>query len=337
MPTEAEMNSPDWHPAEEMPQGPIPTGVEFRAMRAVLGLSLPELAQRTRLRVHRLAAIENRAAPHADIDEQVLHVVLMKSGVRWHPDLARQLQVAAADTGLQDLEQLLDHTGSSHLADLDEMAGTDVHLRAGPDHVWLGGPGVDVVMTFPFDIEDFWDVVEDIAAGPAPSLPPPGVPVPDPDDDDEDDDGVSLPELERVIEAQVGLPVGPLVDVLGGGWRRGADVLEAEGGLLSRTWFVSGEPAQLLLGVDQSSFALARPEGRWEDHRPVLHPVDQHVLDLTDLLVRPAEVAAVAAALVGASRAAVRWCVLCRRQRSAWHMDGDECHDCMSEHRGTVF
>ena len=327
------MNSPDWHPAKEMPQGPIPTGVEFRAMRTVLGLSLPELAQRTRLRVHRLAAIENRAAPHADIDEQVLHVVLVKSGVRWHPDLARQLQVAGLTTDVHDLAQLLDDTDTGDLEELARLAGSEVALRVGHDHVWLGSLGAEVALAFPFDLVDFWDVVEDVAAGAAP-LPPPAR-VPEPDDDD--DDGVSLSELERVIEARMGLPVGPLVDALGGGWRRGADVLEAQGGLLSQTWFVSGEPAQLLLGVDQSSFALARPEGRWEDHRPVLHPVDQHVLDLTDLLVRPAEVAAVAAALVGASRAAVRWCALCRQARSAWHMDGDECHDCMSEHRGTVF
>lgn len=166
MPTQEELDSPLFHPAEEMPQGPIPTGFEFRAMRVVLGLSLPELAERAHLRVHRLSSIENRSAPRADIDEQVLHVVLMKSGSRWNADLDRLLRGIGLATEVQDLAQLLDDTGTADLAELGEMAGTGVQVTAGPDHVRLRGRTAEVCMVFPFDIVDFWDVVEDLAAGP---------------------------------------------------------------------------------------------------------------------------------------------------------------------------
>ncbi|GAB4079941.1 hypothetical protein GCU67_00865 [Modestobacter muralis] len=46
LPARAERESEGHHPAEESPQGPIPTAPEFRAMRPILGPPSGELARR---------------------------------------------------------------------------------------------------------------------------------------------------------------------------------------------------------------------------------------------------------------------------------------------------
>lgn len=162
-PTHDELESPDFHPAEELPQGPIPTGPEFRVMRLLLGLSLAELAERIGWPVHRVAGIEGRLTPLADVDELVLHTVLIKSGVRWHPDLIAIARLAWHDREIHDWDQLLDHTTSADLADLDEMAGPRVGIDQDGADVLVTGPHAQVRMLFPLDLEEFWDVVEDIA------------------------------------------------------------------------------------------------------------------------------------------------------------------------------
>jgi len=164
LPTHAELESEDHHPAEESPQGPIPTGPEFRAMRLILGLSLGELARRTAQPVHRLASIESRPLPLGDLDELVLHTVLMKSGARWHPDLARLLALSGSSSDVQDWADLLDRTGSADLADLDEMVGPWVQVTEAAGQVVVHGHGIEALMAFPLDLEEVWDVVEDIAA-----------------------------------------------------------------------------------------------------------------------------------------------------------------------------
>jgi hypothetical protein len=163
MPTHDELESPDFHPAEELPQGPIPTGPEFRVMRLLLGFSLAELAKRIGRPVHWVAGIEGRRTPLADLDELVLHTVLMKSGVRWHPDLLAVADLAWRHHEVQDWTQLLDDTGSADLADLDGMAGTRVRIEQDGSDVLVTGPDAQVRMLFPLDLEEFWDVVEDVA------------------------------------------------------------------------------------------------------------------------------------------------------------------------------
>ncbi|SDP11602.1 hypothetical protein SAMN05660199_03190 [Klenkia soli] len=164
MPTHAELESDDFHPAEELPQGPIPTGPEFRVMRLIRGFSLRDMADRVRRPVHWVAAIEGRRVPLADLDELVLHTVLRKCGVRWFPDLLEVASAAWHDSDLHDWAQLLDHTGSEDLADLDDMAGPRVQVTRADDAVLVVGSAARVQMLFPLDIEEFWDVVEDVAA-----------------------------------------------------------------------------------------------------------------------------------------------------------------------------
>lgn len=163
MPTHQELESENYHPAEELPQGPIPTGREFRIMRQILGLSLRELAARIHRPVHVLASIESRRLPVADPDELLLHTVLMKSGARWHPDLVEISGAAWRTIEVHGWAQLLDDTGSVDLADLDEMAGTGVQITRDGDDVAIIGIHASARMAFPLDIEEFWDVVEDVA------------------------------------------------------------------------------------------------------------------------------------------------------------------------------
>ncbi|MEI4279103.1 hypothetical protein [Klenkia terrae] len=169
MPTHAELESVDFHPAEELPQGPIPTGPEFRVMRSILGLTLGELAGLACRPVHWVAAIEGRRVPLADPDELTLHTVLMKSGVRWHPDLVEVANTAWRSLDVQDWAQLLDDTGSTDIADLDEMAGTRVDISNQDGDLLVVGLHAEVRMVFPLDIEEFWDVVEDVARATGPA------------------------------------------------------------------------------------------------------------------------------------------------------------------------
>lgn len=159
LPTEADMESDGYHPAEEMPQGPIPTGAEFRVMRQVLGLSLAELADRVGRPVHRVAEIEGRAVPRRDVDELVLHTVLVKSGVRWNSGLARLATVPAADGEVQDWSDVTALIGDEAFVGV-LLPGLRVGLVVGG--VLLEGNGIDVILAYPFDPIDLWDVALDI-------------------------------------------------------------------------------------------------------------------------------------------------------------------------------
>ncbi|GAA4301314.1 hypothetical protein GCM10023162_02470 [Klenkia terrae] len=70
---------------------------------------------------------------------------------------------------VQDWAQLLDDTGSTDIADLDEMAGTRVDISNQDGDLLVVGLHAEVRMVFPLDIEEFWDVVEDVARATGPA------------------------------------------------------------------------------------------------------------------------------------------------------------------------
>ncbi|MBJ7453631.1 MAG: hypothetical protein JHC71_16340 [Blastococcus sp.] len=115
-------------------------------------------------------------------------------------------------------------------------------------------------------------------------------------------DETELTELLDVGYADV-------VRALGAGWRRetGAQV---EDGV---AWFVSGEPAQVAVGVQGPWFVLARPLTAWGEHRPGPLMGDGPRFTRDDVLHLPDVVADVAEAVASRRRRSFRWCRTCRR------------------------
>lgn len=115
-------------------------------------------------------------------------------------------------------------------------------------------------------------------------------------------DEAELTELLDVTYADV-------VRALGAGWRRetGAD------GQDGVRWFVSGEPAQLAVGVQGPWFVLDRPLTARGRHRPGPLMGDGPRLTRDDVLHQPDVVAEMAEAVASHRRRSFRWCRTCRR------------------------
>lgn len=144
---------------------------------------------------------------------------------------------------------------------------------------------------------------------------------------------MSTAELADVLR----LPAGGLVDVIGGGWRRADDIMQAQD-LTVREWYVSGDPEQVLMGVDGCVVVLARPVGTWHGHRCGITPEDSVTFSSAELVSNSEVVRATIHGITAASRRRIRWCRTCRSSFSPWHMDASgECHGCMAEHRGVTF
>lgn len=85
---------------------------------------------------------------------------------------------------------------------------------------------------------------------------------------------------------------------------------------------VSGEPAQVALGVEGPWFVLARPLTRWAEPLQ-LQPADRQPFTLDDLLNLPEVVAEAADEIAARRRRSFRWCRTCRRVQSAeWFTGG---------------
>ncbi len=94
---------------------------------------------------------------------------------------------------------------------------------------------------------------------------------------------------------------------LGAGWR-----WEDPGPEDGFRWFVSGEPAQLSIGVDAVGFVLARPLVAWSPRQDVV-PSGGLRFTREQLQWFPAEVTAEAEAIATGVRRSFRWCRTCRR------------------------
>ena len=134
-------------------------------------------------------------------------------------------------------------------------------------------------------------------------------------------DEAELTELLNVTYADV-------VRALGAGWRRetGAD------GQDGARWFVSGEPAQLAVGVQGPWFVLARPLTSWDEHRPGPLMGDGPRLTRDDVLHQPDLVAEMAEAVASHRRRSFRWCHTCRRATApeSFVAGKGSCEQCVS-------
>jgi hypothetical protein len=112
---------------------------------------------------------------------------------------------------------------------------------------------------------------------------------------------------EQALTDALGVDWPDVVRVLGAGW--GREPAGADDGM---QWFVSGEPAQVSIGVEGRSFVLARPLVDWGPRREV-EPADGGRFTREHLLWFPDDVSAVAEAIASRRRRSFRWCRTCRR------------------------
>jgi hypothetical protein len=131
---------------------------------------------------------------------------------------------------------------------------------------------------------------------------------------------------EQALAELLGVRYADVVRALGTGWRR---EFEDRGGV---QWFVSGEPAQVAVGVHGPTFVLARPLTRWDEGGLDLQPADRREFGRDDLLHFPEVVAEAADEIASRRRRSFRWCRMCRRVHPPEWFVGTErvCQECES-------
>ncbi|WP_211660544.1 hypothetical protein [Modestobacter muralis] len=131
---------------------------------------------------------------------------------------------------------------------------------------------------------------------------------------------------EQELAALVGVRYEDVVRAVGTGWRR-VDV--ADGGV---TWFVSGRPAQVALGVGAGMVTLgAVTAGGLGDARD-----SGRSFSRDDLLCSPEWLAQVAEEFARARRRTFRWCPTCREPHPPEEFAGYRgvCTGCAERHHG---
>ncbi|MGY1620193.1 hypothetical protein ACI797_25925 [Geodermatophilus sp. SYSU D00691] len=128
---------------------------------------------------------------------------------------------------------------------------------------------------------------------------------------------------EQALAEALGVRYPDVLRALGTGWRRASIATDGA------EWFVSGEPAQVAVGVTGPWFVLARPLTRWGSGVD-LQPADQRQFGRDDLLYDSEIVAAGADEIASRRRRSFRWCRSCRRVHPPEWFVGTErvCQDC---------
>jgi hypothetical protein len=151
------------------------------------------------------------------------------------------------------------------------------------------------------------------------------------------DAGVRVREAgDAELAAFLGVEEARLVEVLGAGWRRETALPEGS----RETWFVAGEPAQVAVGFDGTTFLLARPVGRWvEWAQPDWHFDSRHPFRREDLHGPVELLREVADEIAARRRRSFRWCRTCRRlEAPEWFMPAyGICMNCAEAHHGIRF
>lgn len=114
---------------------------------------------------------------------------------------------------------------------------------------------------------------------------------------------------EAELAELFGVGYDAVVRALGTGWRRESAAAGDDG----VAWFVSGEPAQVSIGVQGPWFVLARPVSSGDEHRPGPLMGEGPRYSRDDVLHLPDVVADAAEAVASRRRRSFRWCRSCRR------------------------
>ncbi len=143
-------------------------------------------------------------------------------------------------------------------------------------------------------------------------------------------------DVTHVLAELLATPADILVEQIGGGWRRvpASDTDEPP----DRTWFVSGHPPQVMIGVGRADVCVAEAAAQWYGHLPELAP--GAILTIHDRTTALA--AATLSAAVGEAeqrrRATFRYCRYCRRLVAPEHLfSEDTCHICATRFQGVVY
>jgi hypothetical protein len=131
---------------------------------------------------------------------------------------------------------------------------------------------------------------------------------------------------ESELAGLLGVEYADVVRALGTGWRRESFAVGEPDHV---QWFVSGEPAQVAVGVEGPWFVLARPLTRWGESFQ-LQPADRRPFTREDLLHFPDVVAEAAEEIAARRRRSFRWCRTCRRvQAPEWFVGAARtCRQC---------
>lgn len=113
---------------------------------------------------------------------------------------------------------------------------------------------------------------------------------------------------EAELAALLHVAYADLVRALGAGWRREVEAEDRDG----VAWFVSGEPAQVSIGVQGPWFVLTRPATAWGVHRPGPLMSDEPRFTRDDVLHLADVVAEATEAIASRRRRSFRWCRTCR-------------------------
>ncbi|MDP5184414.1 hypothetical protein QOZ88_17400 [Blastococcus sp. BMG 814] len=141
---------------------------------------------------------------------------------------------------------------------------------------------------------------------------------------DESDPTADEAELAGLLDVEY----CDVVRALGTGWRR-ESAADGQDGV---RWFVSGEPAQLAVGVQGPWFVLDRPRTSWGDRRPGPLATDGLRFTRDELLHDSWFVGQVAEDVASRRRRSFRWCRTCRRATAPESFVAAEasCQQCVS-------
>ena len=145
----------------------------------------------------------------------------------------------------------------------------------------------------------------------------------------------------RCIAELLDLPDDDVLRALGGGW---SPIELGSPGHVDlhwppATWFVSGEPMQVLLGVAGPTLTLARVVLRWDGPATAsVHATEEREFAREDVLHQPDLVAGTVDEMALRSRRSFRWCRTCRTVNRPEHMHSRLlCMSCAADHHGVRY
>jgi hypothetical protein len=145
--------------------------------------------------------------------------------------------------------------------------------------------------------------------------------------------------LEDTLARRLGIDRGSFLEIYGSGWKE----LDPEIGSLSfewdhekhgiETWYMSGQPPQLMLQIAGPTVTVARPAGHWQGAWPLVYePAGKKKLSGN----AEADKRAIASVLKN-RRATFRYCAYCRSLKPPEWMEESTCMSCASEWLGMVY
>lgn len=137
----------------------------------------------------------------------------------------------------------------------------------------------------------------------------------------------------------LGVDVASLAEAIGHTWRRAPMDGAEDPTRTPMEWFIAGEPAQVLIGVDRDKVLIAVPEVWWDGpSTPRMDPVPGG--EVLPLPVDRERLADAVDAAAGRRQAVFRWCRFCRTATAPEHLFTDDpptCQGCAPGYQQVVF